>query len=171
MLQYLRRKGSYFLPLLVIVSLSDSCIGMENQIQAPEPGIYLYHRGRASLIEEKDGCSSIEFREMLIDALVLSDDLYKMSVSPETIEAEKEDGCLEIIFKEPQSISIGAFDKRGRQIEKILLPLGQICGKGRFDIYFGDPEYDEFNIVINGNPQFKERACSLFKRCIEKRFN
>ena len=163
-----KKKKKYFLALVLIVLLGDSCAAMENHIKVDEPGIYLYQRGKATLIKEKYGCPLIEFQEILVDALVLSDDLYLLSISPETIKAERKDGCLEIIFKETQTISMGAFDKRKREIKRILFPLGQMCGKGNFDVYFGDPEYDEFNIVINGNVPFRKKVCSFFKKCIEK---
>lgn len=139
---------------------------METKLQTDEPGIYLYYKENASIIKGEKNCSIVELEEMLIDALILSTDLYWKVVSSNTLKLQKNEGCIEIVFEKARTINVGALGMGNKEISRILLPIKGLCLKKNIDIYFADPKYGEFNVVINNNFQFKERVCKFLKECI-----
>ena len=155
----------YIFFILISFLFDNKCVAVnENTFEDHGSRLYLYIKGNPLIIKEKKGCHLIEFQKIFVDALILSDDLYWKLVSSKIIETQKAEGCLEIIFKESQTIQIGALNKK-MQVKKILLPLKQMYNQGYFEVYFGDPEYDEFNVVINRNVKFKELVFNFIKKC------
>lgn len=89
-----------------------------------------------------------------------ADDTYLILLTPKTIADIKAGSHMELIFKEPINVKT-QIGPTPLQINKILIGLkgarfGYDGNNGNCSIIYGNPDYDEFNIVITTNPHITE---------------
>jgi len=151
--------------LITIIFSYVRCFSMEKYTIINENDIIHYYKN--GKIQEIKNCSLTELKKKVIDCLIFSDDMYWKLLTKNMLESQKISGCIEVIFEKNIKIKIGALrNNQLLEISKIFLPLKQFKNKGYLEIYYGNPNYKEYNIVINKDNNLKESVLNLFNECL-----
>ena len=85
-----------------------------------------------------------------------SDDTYRMVITDELIKDLKKSDAVEVVYAEPKGFR-SAYLGRDVKVTRLLVPLsGRFASQGA-TVFYADPEYGEFNVLVNkqGGPSIK----------------
>lgn len=106
----------------------------------------------------------MEISKNLERILTDADDVYRLVINQKTLNKIKNGLYVEVVFKNPKEIFIPPRGLSKVKVKKILLGLEDGFGwqkDGSCNILFGDPDYEEYNIVVATHPHISEEELLL----------
>lgn len=108
--------------------------------------VFLYHEGSVEKVTENGDKIIAEMENIFLN----SDDTYRLIVSKELLANIKNGEAVEIVYSRAK-IFKSAFLRKEIEISKLFIPL-----KGKFTtsyitIFFDNPDYGSFNVLVNKN--------------------
>jgi len=119
----------------------------------------LYLPGSGKPVQTKQAELEL-LKTKVLPLLSEADSQMRMMLNPNHIQSIKQGHHLEIVFKQPQDISITKLGRSNLSISRILIGFEGRLGwqeGAECRIVFGDPDYKEFNLVINTQPSITRK--------------
>ena len=108
--------------------------------------VFILIKGVSKQITEEDEKQKII--EEIIRLFSQADDIYLKSFSKSEIDKFRKSICVEVLFARPKDIDILRI-KQKKTIHKILIPLDRSMCVDKAHIFYGDPDYKPFNVILN----------------------
>ena len=132
--------------IMALVKNSSSNKVQENFKIEDGNKIVYYKDGRGTEIDKR-----VEIWEPILELseklFAEADSTYKLFVTKQLITGVKERKAIEIIYSEPKKLTTR--NTKQVNVSRLLIPLSGEFAKNRATIFYGTPNYDESNVVIN----------------------
>ncbi len=97
---------------------------------------------------ERIGGDVEEIVALLEDLFREADDSFLLLVTPDLIEKVKREGAIEVAYKNPKTVKV-AFLGKAVSVSKLLLPIHGRFSTPHVTLFYANPEYGEFNVLVN----------------------
>ena len=133
--------------IFILAGLGCSPVDRDSMVKtSSHDRVFFYSEGAFHEIKGQDEADQII--EEAIRLFSQADDIYLKSITKRDLDKYRGSKCIEILFAQPREIHVKAI-KEDKEISKILIPLDEAMRKKHAHIIYGDPEYEEFNLVLN----------------------
>jgi hypothetical protein len=146
--------------LIILLGLGCSSV-MVAQMEKKDVGkrVVVYVSGKGHKVSNSNLKEKIvlEAARLFMEA----DDFYYKAVSESDLQGFRREGCVEVIFAEPQEMILQAVNEK-KIVLKLLVPLADAMCNPDAHIIFGDPEYDAFNLLLNS------KGCDGLRKLVQQ---
>jgi hypothetical protein len=89
-----------------------------------------------------------EIAALAEEVLREADDSFLLLVTPDLIEKVKREGAIEVAYRNPKTVKV-AFLGEEVSVSKLLLPIQGRFSTPHVTLFYADPEYGGFNVLVN----------------------
>ena len=148
------------LPFFLLVGLACCSAATDPvELESVHKRVLVYHQGLWQAIPDKQ----VEKKIMLevIRLFIEADDFTWKSIGESDLQQFRREGCVEVVFAVPRKIVLQAV-KEKKTVSRILVPLGEAMCSRDAQIVFGDPDYKNFNLLLNS------RGCAGLRNMVRQ---